>query len=91
MNTPTKEDIALANELENGIRFSAAQGNGYCLAKDAAQLIADHVAHLKELAEIGRLAVAIPLTAKDETKSAEDLEDTWTMWGNAVDAYIAKR
>ena len=53
--TPTPEDIALYNKLEAGIRFSAV--GDYCLANDAAHVIAAHTAPLRELAEIGRLAV----------------------------------
>jgi hypothetical protein len=47
MNTPTQEDIALAKEINRSPRHYSS----------IAHMIADHCAPLRELAEIGRLAV----------------------------------
>ena len=83
--TPTPEDIALYNKLEAGIRFSAV--GDYCLANDAAHVIAAHTAPLRELAEIGRLAVEARRLygiASGEWFPAE------CALAKAADAYLAK-
>ena len=88
--TPTPEDIALYNKLEAGIRFSAV--GDYCLANDAAHVIAAHTAPLRELAEIGRLAVEreriwrTPLGDVDG-KIIDGIESAMR---HDIDAYLAK-
>ena len=93
--TPTPEDIALYNKLEAGIRFSAV--GDYCLANDAAHVIAAHTAPLRELAEIGRLAVesqrASCVWVDDETDDQELLgraQDSLDKLVSATRAYLAK-
>lgn len=52
MNTPTPEDIEVATLIEH-----VAWCPAHLDIKAAAQLIADHCAPLRELAEIGRLRI----------------------------------
>jgi hypothetical protein len=58
---------------------------------EAAQVIAAHCAPLRELAEIGRLAVILPLLEKDKNAHYMALSDAWDAFGRAVDAYNVKR
>lgn len=87
--TPTPEDIALYNKLEAGIRFSAV--GDYCLAHDAAHVIAAHTAPLRELAEIGRLAVEYEQLQRDDSASADKMDAHYVAYLNATRAYLAKR
>ena len=83
--TPTPEDIALAERLNHALIMDE-RGDVALHRQDAAQLIADHTAPLRELAEIGRLAVL-----KEKVWA-----DPWAAPGaeaeleRAVKAYIAK-
>jgi hypothetical protein len=83
MNTPTPEDIALARYFEDG---------NYCYGPgQVPQMIADHCAPLRELAEIGRLAVE---HRKMDTVDQEASLGRWykklTEIKDACDAYLAK-
>lgn len=55
--TPTPEDIALVKRLNHTLIMDE-NGDVALHQQDATQLIAAHTAPLRELAEIGRLAVA---------------------------------
>ena len=86
--TPTPEDIALYNKLEAGIRFSAV--GDYCLANDAAHVIAAHTAPLRELAEIGRLAVEERRLFNDPRAEIAASRCARLKLLDAIDAYLAK-
>ncbi len=85
--TPTPEDIALVARLEYRIKEN---GFGYQVLDDAAaQLIADHCAPLRELAEIGRLAVEARRLYDNNTGSADWFAMECAL-AKAADAYLAK-
>jgi hypothetical protein len=77
MNTPTPEDIALAKEVNRSPRHYSS----------IAQMIAGHCAPLRELAEIGRLAVEIRRTT-DESLALGVLNEF--AMADAVKTYLAK-
>lgn len=56
MNTPTPEDIRLAEQID-GLATVAGMGMARIPIVSAARLIAAHTAQLRELAEIGRLRI----------------------------------
>ena len=83
--TPTPEDIALAEELNSVIWQDVPAP----IESRFAQLIAAHTAPLRELAEIGRLAVELARAAQAldfGTCSAKGDE-----LGKASAAYLAKQ
>ena len=87
--TPTPEDIALADELDRGIYTN---GMGYpTIRDDAAQLIAAHTAPLRELAEIGRLAVETRRAFKDPAATSSEYIARGDRMTAACTAYLAKR
>jgi len=84
MNTPTPEDIALAIEIED-----RAWCPGHLDIEETGKLIAAHTAPLRELAEIGRLAVELARAAQGldfDACSAKGEE-----LGKASAAYLAKQ
>ena len=82
--TPTPEDIALANKIEERAWCPAHLDN-----VETARLIAAHAAPLRELAEIGRLAVE----RETAFRSGQDIDALDRLEGDAekaVRAYLAK-
>lgn len=82
--TPTPEDIALAAQIEERAWCPAHLDN-----VETARLIAAHTAPLRELAEIGRLAVE----RETAFRSGQDIDALDRLEGDAekaVRAYLAK-
>jgi hypothetical protein len=89
MNTPTPEDRELAEKLDAMSRFPSETGRTQVNTKAVARMIADHCAPLRELAEIGRLAVEERKAWLYQGETAAEYLQLERL-DEATDAYLAK-